>query len=134
MGLLFCRKAAGPLRMIHRDRTFAAQSNSPMFQQIEEQQKAVQEKLAGHILETSSGEGLVTVRMAGNKEVRSIIIDREHPGYADADQVEDHLVLALNDAIRQASTLEQELVQEWMSSVLPGGLGALGGLGSLFGK
>ncbi|MCF8237540.1 MAG: YbaB/EbfC family nucleoid-associated protein [Saprospiraceae bacterium] len=105
-----------------------------MFQQIEEQQKAVQEKLAGHILETSSGEGLVTVRMAGNKEVRSIIIDREHPGYADADQVEDHLVLALNDAIRQASTLEQELVQEWMSSVLPGGLGALGGLGSLFGK
>ena len=105
-----------------------------MFQQIEEQQKAVQEKLAGQILEVSSGDGLVTVRLAGNKEVRSVIIDREHPNCSDADQVEDHLVLALNEAIRQATVLEQELVQEWMSSVLPGGLGALGGLGSLFGK
>ncbi len=120
--------------MIDEDCTFAAQRHHPMFQQIEEQQKAVQEKLASHILETTSGDGLVTIRMSGNKEVRSIAIDREHPGFADADEVEDHLVLALNEAIRQAADLEKELVQDWMSSVLPGGLGALGGLGGLFGK
>lgn len=99
-----------------------------MFQQLEEQQKAVQEKLAAQILEVISGEGLVTVRMTGNKEVRSVIIDRSHPGYADPDLVEDHLVLAMNDAIRQATELEKNILQEWMSSVLPGGLGALGGL------
>lgn len=120
--------------MIVEVRTFAPQSVNRMFEQLEEQQKAVQEKLASHILEVASGDGLITVRMAGNKEVRSVMIQREHPGHADADMVEDHLVLALNEAIRQATELEKEIVQEWMSSVLPGGLGALGGLGGLFGK
>ncbi len=114
--------------------TFAPQRKNTMFQQLEEQQKVVQEKLAAHILEVTSGDGLVTVRMAGNKEVRSVTINRDHSGYADADMVEDHLILALNEAIRQATELEKTIVQEWMSSVLPGGLGALGGLGGLFGK
>lgn len=120
--------------MITVVRTFAPQSENRMFQQLEEQQKAVQEKLASHILEVGSGDGLITVRMSGNKEVRSVTINREHPGYIDADMVEDHLILALNEAIRQATALEKEIVQEWMSSVLPGGLGALGDLGGLFGK
>lgn len=120
--------------MIVDVRTFAPQSKNPMFQQLEEQQKAVQEKLAGHLIEVTSGDGLITVRMAGNKEVRSVIIQREHPGHADPEMVEDHIIIALNEAIRQASELEKEILQEWMSSVLPGGLGALGGLGGLFGK
>lgn len=99
-----------------------------MFDQLEEQQKAVQEKLAAQTIETGSGNGLVVVRMAGNKIVRSVIIDRDHPDFGDADAVEDHLVLAMNEAIQQATQLEQQLVQEWMASVLPGGMGALSGL------
>lgn len=99
-----------------------------MFEQLEEQQKAVQEKLAMQTIEVGSGDGLVLIRMAGNKIVRSVIIDRDHPDFADADTVEDHLVLAMNEAIKRATELEQQLVQEWMASVLPGGMGALGGL------
>lgn len=99
-----------------------------MFEQLEEQQKAVQEKLAAQTIEVGSGDGLVIVRMAGNKLVRSVIIDRDHPDFSDADAVEDHLVLAMNEAIRRATEMEQQLVQEWMASVLPGGMGALGGL------
>lgn len=99
-----------------------------MFEQLEEQQKAVQEKLAMQTIEVGSGDGLVLIRMAGNKIVRSVIIDRDHPDFADADAVEDHLVLAMNEAIKRATELEQQLVQEWMASVLPGGMGALGGL------
>lgn len=99
-----------------------------MFEQLEEQQKAVQEKLAAQTIEVGSGDGLVVVRMTGNKVVRSVIIDRDHADFADPDAVEDHLVMAMNEAIRKATEMEQQVVQEWMASVLPGGMGALGGL------
>lgn len=99
-----------------------------MFDQIREQQEAVREQLEARTVEATSGNGLVTVRMSGNKVVRAVVINRDHPDYADPDAVEDHLVLALNEALAEATRIEQETVQAWMSSMLPGGLGALGGL------
>lgn len=102
-----------------------------MFDQLGEQQEAIQKELAAAIVESSSGDGLVHVKMSGTRELRSLTINREHPDFVDADMLEDHIILAVNMALTKAAKLEQDTVQNWMSRLLPGGLGSLKGL---FGK
>ncbi len=105
-----------------------AKNKLNMFDQMEEQQKAIQKELAAAVIEVTSGDGLVKVKVSGNRELRSITLDRDHADFADTEMLEDHIVFAINDAMDQAAQLEQKTVQEWMSKLLPGGMGGLKGL------
>ena len=102
-----------------------------MFGDLEARQKEMQEKLAEMIFETSSGGGAVKVQINGNKEVQNITLDSEKMDISDKEQIEDLVLVAVNEAISLAVKKEQEESAALMQSMLPPGMGDLGGL---FGK
>lgn len=96
-----------------------------MLEQIKEQQQLIQAQLANTILTTTSGEGLIKVTMSADRRVRSIEIKAEALNPDNKDLIEDHLLLAMNEAIGLCTDKEKEIVQSMMSKMMPGGLGGL---------
>lgn len=90
-----------------------------------EQAKAMQDRLKGEIdkirVEASTGGGMVTVKMDGNKNVTSIVIEPE--GAEDIEMLQDMIRGACNEAVRR---VEQETQQRIGGMV--GGLGLPPGL------
>ena len=100
-----------------------------MMQQVQKMQAEMmkaQEQLKHESVEASAGGGMVTVKMSGELELQSIVID---PGAVDPEDVEllqDMVQAAVNEAIRAA----QELAASKMGAAT-GGLGGAGGIGGL---
>ena len=95
-------------------------------QQMQAEMVKAQEQLKHESVEASAGGGMVTVKMSGELELQSIVID---PGAVDPEDIEllqDMVQAAVNEAIRAA----QELAASKMGAVT-GGLGGGGGLGGL---
>ena len=92
-----------------------------LMKQAQEMQARLEEDLAKLVIESTSGGGMVTVKMNGKKQLLGVVIDPEVLSSEDADMLGDLMIAAVNDAGRQVD----EAVQ---SSV--GGLGA--GLPGLF--
>ncbi len=86
-------------------------------QQLQVQMKKVQEELADKVVEASSGGGMVTVQANGRQEILFVKIDPEVLRQEDADMLQDLIVAAVNQAIKQS----QEMMQAEMSK-LTGGL------------
>jgi len=100
-----------------------------MMAQVQKMQKDMelaQEQLKHEVVESSSGGGMVTVKVSGALEVREIKID---PAAVDPEDVEilgDMVLAAVNEALRMA----QELAESKMGGATAGlDLGGLGGLG-----
>ena len=89
-----------------------------MQRQMEEKQKELEEKQYS----ASAGGGAVTVTVSGKKEVLSVKLSEEVVDPDDIEMLEDLIVAATNEALRQA---EEDSSQ--MMSQLTGGLGGLGG-------
>lgn len=80
-----------------------------------------QEELAQKEVEGTAGGGMVTAVVAGGGgEVRRIKIVPEAVDAEDVEMLQDMIVAAVNDGLRKARELEQELI---------GGLGLPPGLG-----
>ncbi len=90
-----------------------------MQKQMEETQKA----LADKVLETTSGGGAVKVTITGNKEIKEIILDKDVVDPDDVEMLQDSLVAAVNEAIRQVEEMNQSEMAK-----LTGGLGLPGGM------
>lgn len=88
-----------------------------MQKQMEEIQASLEEKT----LETTSGGGAVKVVITGKKVIKSITIDPEVVDSDDVEMLEDLMLTAVNEAIRQA----EEMSNRELGKVA-GGLG--GGL------
>lgn len=110
---------------INRIRLPLSSKTYTMLEQIKEQQQRIQAELAHTILTATSGEGLITVTMSADRRVRSIEIKANalHPD--NKDMIEDHLLMAMNEAIGLCTDKEKEIVQSMMSKMMPGGLGGL---------
>jgi DNA-binding YbaB/EbfC family protein len=100
-----------------------------MLQQVQKMQlemEAAQEQLKDEIVEASAGGGMVTVRISGDLEVKSIKID---PAAVDPDDLEilsDMVLAAVNEALRMA----QDLAAKKLGGTSGGlDIGNLGGLG-----
>jgi nucleoid-associated protein EbfC len=100
-----------------------------MLQQVQKMQQdmeTAQEELKSEVVEASAGGGMVTVRVGGDLEVKSVRID---PAAVDPEDVEilaDMVLAAVNEGLRMA----QELVASKMGGATGGmDLGGLGGLG-----
>jgi len=92
--------------------------------ELQSKVKAMQDELDHVEVDSSSGGGLVAVRMTAKGEVKSVKID---PSLVKADEIEileDLLLTALNDARRKAEAAMQDKMQ-----ALTGGLGLPPGLG-----
>lgn len=101
-----------------------------MNQAMKQVQKAqaemarVQEELKGDLVTASAGGGAVKVSITGDLTVTDVVIDPRAIDPDDLTMLQDMVVAAVNEAVRQA----QELQSTKMSRVM-GGLGLPGGLG-----
>lgn len=87
-----------------------------MQRQMEESRKALEEKeFTG-----TAGGGAVTVVMGGDKQVKSLTIAKEAVDPDDVEMLQDMIVAALGDAMKQVDEETEGLM---------GGMGSLGGFG-----
>ncbi|MCJ7665936.1 MAG: YbaB/EbfC family nucleoid-associated protein [Actinobacteria bacterium] len=62
----------------------------------------VQEELKNMEFEASAGGGAVKVKVNGDQEILEISLNREMIGADDLDMVEDMVMVAVNDALKQS--------------------------------
>ena len=80
-----------------------------MQEEMLRQQKEAEEKLANTVLSASSGGGMVTVEITGDKKITSVKIKPEavDPDYVE--MLEDMIQACVNEAISKANELEKEV-------------------------
>ena len=93
------------------------------IQAMQAEMERMQEELDAKEVETTAGGGAVAVRVNGKKEVLSIKIDPDVMDKEDPEMLEDLILVAVNEGLRQI----EEMSQTEMSK-LTGGLGLPGGL------
>ena len=91
-----------------------------MQKQMEENQKVLEEKE----FTATAGGGAVEVTVSGKREIVKVKLSEEAVDPDDVEMLEDLIVAATNEALRQA----EEAAASAMSA-LTGGLGGLGGFG-----
>ncbi len=97
-----------------------------MMKQVQKMQKdmvAAQEQLANETVTSSAGGGMVTVTITGDLVLKDITIDPDAIDPEDPELLQDMVMAAVNEALRQA----QEMAATKMGG-LTGGLD-LGGMG-----
>ena len=91
-----------------------------MQKQMEENQKALEEKE----FTATAGGGAVEVTVSGKREIVKVKLSEEAVDPDDVEMLEDLIVAATNEALRQAEGAAASAM-----SALTGGLGGLGGFG-----
>lgn len=74
-------------------------------QQMQEKMAKLQDELAARTLTGSSGGGMVTATCSGKQELLSIRIDKTLMADDDTAMLEDLVLTAVNDALRQSRDL-----------------------------
>ena len=92
-------------------------------QKMQKEMMRIQEEIEQRTVEASSGGGAATVVVSGKKDIKSIVIKPEVVDPDDVEMLQDLIMAAVNEAIRQAD----EMVANEMSK-LTGGLNLPGGL------
>ena len=93
------------------------------IQQMQEQMTAAQEAVEAQVFTASVGGGVVEAKVNGKKEVQSISIKPEAVDPEDVEMLQDLVVSAVNEALRQAD----EALEKSISGVTGGlNLGAFG--------
>ena len=102
-------------------------------QKMQADMMAAQEKLQDEKVEASAGGGMVKVVMSGDLELKSLEIDPDAVDPDDVEMLQDMVMAAINEAMRQAMDLQGKAtgmggVDASAAMDALGGLG-LGGLG-----
>ncbi len=90
-------------------------------QKMQKQMEETQAALAEQVIETTSGGGAVKVSITGKKEIKSIKINPDVVDPDDVEMLEDLILSAMNEAIRQAD----EAANGAMSKIAGGNLGGM---------
>ena len=93
-------------------------------QKAQAEMARVQEELASDLVSASAGGGAVRVTITGDLTVTDVVIDPRAVDPDDVDMLQDMVLAAVNEALREA----QDLANQKMSRVM-GGLGLPGGMG-----
>jgi DNA-binding YbaB/EbfC family protein len=80
------------------------------MKQLQQAQERIQAEIAALVVEASSGGGMVTVEMDGQKQVRRLKIDPEVVSKDDVDMLQDLVLAAVNEAGRKVDEAVQEKV------------------------
>ncbi|MBQ7668408.1 MAG: YbaB/EbfC family nucleoid-associated protein [Clostridia bacterium] len=86
-------------------------------QKMQADMQKTQEELGNKIIEASSGGGAVTVTATGKKEIKSIKINPE--ALDDAEMLQDLVLTAVNEALRQADELTANEMKKFNIPNLP---------------
>ncbi|MGI6050726.1 MAG: YbaB/EbfC family nucleoid-associated protein [Acetivibrionales bacterium] len=92
-------------------------------QKMQQDMAKAQEELASKTVEATVGGGAVRVVATGEKEIREIHISKEAVDPDDIEMLEDMILTAVNEAMRQADEMAKN-----MMGGLTGGLGNIPGL------
>jgi len=93
-------------------------------QRAQAEMARVQEELKSDLVSASAGGGAVKVSITGDLTVTDVVIDPRAVDPDDVAMLQDMVLAAVNEALRQA----QDLANQKMSRVM-GGLGLPGGMG-----
>src|SRR4051794_22873523 len=111
-------------------------------QQMQEEMAAAQEKLKDEKVDASAGGGMVKVVATGEGLLESITVDPDAVDPEDVELLQDMILAAVNEALRQANDLREKATSAGAGDFDPmemlgslglggpgGGLGGLGGGG-----
>ena len=94
-----------------------------MMKQAQEMQERLQREMKEIRVDASAGGGMITVSMAGSKELLEVKIDPEAVKDGDVEMLQDMIVAAANEANRKVD----EAIKGKIGGMLPPGLGGLFG-------
>lgn len=111
--------------MSRRPRNFGGAPNMrnmrKQMQKLQKQMEEAQSKLDATEVEASAGGGMVKLTMNGKKEVTSVTIDPEILDPEEADMVQDMVMVAVNDAVKQIDDLADEAAGKFSGGLnIPG--------------
>ena len=90
-------------------------------QKMQKQMEETQAALAEQVIETTSGGGAVKVAVTAKKELKAITINPDVVDPDDVEMLEDLILTAVNEALRQAD----EVANNAMSKIAGGSLGGM---------
>jgi DNA-binding YbaB/EbfC family protein len=96
-----------------------------MMVQMKKMQEQVQQRLETLRVEASSGGGMVTVQMNGNKKLLKVTIDPEAMKDGDREMLQDLVQAAVNEGTRKMDDAMKDVLGGQLGSLLgglPGGL------------
>jgi DNA-binding YbaB/EbfC family protein len=91
------------------------QQQAQQMQQIaamQAQMDAVQEEIEKKEIETTAGGGAVAVKVNGKKELVSVKIDPDVMDKDDPEMLQDLIIVAVNEALRQIEELSQSEMEK----------------------
>ncbi len=92
-----------------------------MMQQAQKMQEQMQKEIAAIKVEASSGGGMVTVKMDGQKHVLGVKIDSE--AASDVEMLQDMVMAAVNEAAKKVDDQSQAKMSGMMGGLgLPPGM------------
>ncbi len=94
------------------------QQMQQMMKQAQQMQERLRQEMAALRVEATSGGGMVTVTVDGEKRLLSLVIDPDVVSKDDVEMLQDMIVAAVNDAHRKAD----EVLKQKMGGLLPPGL------------
>ena len=89
-------------------------------QKMQKQMTQLQDDLSQRTLETSAGGGAIKVIISGRKEIKEIKIDPSVVDPEDVEMLEDLVMSAVNEAVRQADELHQKEMSSITGGSIPG--------------
>lgn len=89
-----------------------------LMKQAQQMQDQMQQRLSTIKVEGTAGGGMVKAEMSGNKELLSIMIDKEAVDPNDVDMLQDLVKAAVNEAARKVD----EAMQDQLGGMLPPGM------------
>jgi len=99
-------------------------ANMNMMKQVQKMQQdmlKLQQEMEEHEFTATAGGGMVTATVTGKKELRAVEIKPEAVDPEDVEMLQDMIVAAVNEAIRQAeTTMESEMSRITGGMSLPG--------------
>ena len=84
------------------------QPNMKMIQQMQNRMMKIQQELEETVVQGTSGGGVVTVEVTGQREMQSIKIDPSAVDPEDVEMLEDLVLAAVTDAMDKAMKLNEE--------------------------
>ena len=104
-----------------------------MLEQMQSEMLAAQEKLKEEKVDASAGGGMVKVVVTGEGRLESITIDKDAVDPDDVELLQDMVLAATNEALRQAEDLREKAMSGATGMDPMAALESLGGLGGLGG-
>lgn len=85
-------------------------------QQMQQKMSTLQKELEAREIETSSGGGMIKIKINGKQEIMGITINKECVDPADVEMLEELVKTAVNQAVKES----QDMVSNAMSKITGG--------------